>query len=152
MGVNNPIKVILHCSDTDDSPESKVTIKDVDAWHKARGWNGVGYHYFIRRNGMIETGRSEKEIGAHVEGHNKDSLGICYEGRMFPTVAQLQSIITLYRRILATYKISHHDWYGHYEFNPKKTCPGFSMPILRNILKGVLTSQPYQSVEIARAE
>lgn len=135
LQVNHPLKVILHCADTNDSINSKISILDVTQWHKERGFLTVGYHYFIRRNGKIESGRSEKEIGAHVEGHNDNTLGICYEGRNFPSIAQIGSLITLYKKFLAVYKISHNDWYGHCELNPDKSCPGFSMANFRNILR-----------------
>lgn len=133
---NNPQKVILHCSATPDSLDSKFTAKDIDRWHKEKGWKGIGYHYYIRRTGLIEIGRGEKEIGAHTEGFNKDSLGICFEGSYFPTISQFLSLITLYRQFFMTYKITHRDWYGHNEFS-NKSCPGFGMANLRNILQSV---------------
>ena len=47
----------------------------------AQGWkNGCGYHYVIRRDGSIEKGRPDEMIGAHCLNHNKNSIGICYEG------------------------------------------------------------------------
>jgi hypothetical protein len=48
--------------------------------HVAKGWNGPGYHYNIRRNGDIEIGRPEEVVGAHCLHYNRNSIGICYEG------------------------------------------------------------------------
>lgn len=48
--------------------------------HKQRGFNGCGYHYYVRRDGEICTMRPVDRVGAHCKGHNADSIGICYEG------------------------------------------------------------------------
>ena len=70
--------IIIHCSAT---PEGKdYTVQDIDRWHKARGWKGIGYHYVIYRDGSIHKGRPEEQVGAHCLNHNKHSIGICYIG------------------------------------------------------------------------
>lgn len=70
--------IIIHCSAT---PEGKnYTVQDIDRWHKARGWKGIGYHYVIYRDGSIHKGRPEEQVGAHCMNHNKHSIGICYIG------------------------------------------------------------------------
>lgn len=56
------------------------TAKDVDRWHKANGWSGIGYHFFVRKDGNIYEGRPEWSIGSHAEGKNSESIGICAEG------------------------------------------------------------------------
>lgn len=72
--------IIIHCSAT---PEGKdYTVQDIDRWHKARGWKGIGYHYVIYRDGSIHKGRPEEQVGAHCLNHNKHSIGICYIGGM----------------------------------------------------------------------
>ena len=71
--------LVLHCSAT--RVGQKVTVKDIDRWHRARGWkNGCGYHYVIRRDGTIELGRPLEMVGAHCQYYNRHSIGICYEG------------------------------------------------------------------------
>jgi hypothetical protein len=52
----------------------------VDSWHKANGWSGIGYHFFIRKDGTIYRGRPEWAVGAHASGRNSDSIGVCVEG------------------------------------------------------------------------
>lgn len=52
----------------------------VDSWHKANGWTGIGYHYFVRKDGTIYRGRPEWATGAHAQGKNHESIGICAEG------------------------------------------------------------------------
>ena len=71
-------KIIVHCTAT---PEGRhVTVKDVDNWHRAKKWNGIGYHYLIYLDGSIHAGRPESTIGAHCYGYNKHSIGVCYVG------------------------------------------------------------------------
>ena len=54
--------IILHCSDSNNAKHDDVSI--INQWHKEKGWNSCGYHYFIKKNGELQTGRFEDEIGA----------------------------------------------------------------------------------------
>ena len=71
-------EIIIHCSATVEGKH--FTVEDIDRWHKARGWQGIGYHYVIYLDGSIHRGRDLNKIGAHCTGHNKNSIGICYIG------------------------------------------------------------------------
>lgn len=70
--------IVLHCSATrstqDYSPE------ELERDHRARGFRGIGYHYYVRRSGEVIPCRPLDQIGAHVRGYNHCSWGICYEG------------------------------------------------------------------------
>lgn len=73
-------EIIVHCTAT---PEGRnVTVKDVDNWHRAKGWNGIGYHCLIYLDGSIHKGRPIERQGAHCStgGHNRHSIGVCYVG------------------------------------------------------------------------
>lgn len=70
--------LVVHCSAT--PPDADVGVKEIDKWHRDRGWLKVGYHFVIRRDGTIEQGRYLDETGAHVSGENDHSLGICLVG------------------------------------------------------------------------
>lgn len=70
--------IIVHCAATPATMD--VGVEEIRAWHLERGWADVGYHYVIRRNGIIEKGRPETRPGAHVRGINHVSLGICLVG------------------------------------------------------------------------
>lgn len=48
--------------------------------HLKNGWSGIGYHFYVRKDGSIFRGRPIEKIGAHSEGHNLDSIGVCFEG------------------------------------------------------------------------
>ena len=76
--------IIIHCSATKSSMD--IGVKEIDQWHKERGWAKIGYHIVIRRNpgklgGLIEYGdRSLLEAGAHVLNYNYKSIGVCMVG------------------------------------------------------------------------
>ena len=70
--------IVIHCSAT--PPQKNVTAALIDSWHRARGWNGIGYHFLIRRDGLIENGRHPDEAGAHVKNFNMQSVGVCLAG------------------------------------------------------------------------
>ena len=71
-------KIIIHCTATKEG--QFVDVAEVTKWHKARGFNTIGYHYLIGLNGEIWTGRPLEQAGAHTEGYNANSIGICYVG------------------------------------------------------------------------
>ena len=69
--------IVIHCSDTDENDKAE----DIHKLHLKFGWDGIGYHKIIEKNGNIENGRPEFWRGAHVYGFNEKSLGICLIGK-----------------------------------------------------------------------
>lgn len=124
---NNPKKVILHCSASPDSVDTEYSFDACKKDHLERGFNDIGYHYYITRDGEVHAGRPINVIGAHCKKQNKMSIGVCYEGTYFPTVAQIDALCNLYRTIKSTYGIT--DWHGHREY-ANKECPGFDIELL----------------------
>jgi len=135
-------KVIIHCSDSEFGDAELIT-----AWHWERGFKTIGYHFVILNgcrekgiyipddDGRIETGRPVAMIGAHCEGHNDDSLGICLIGKHHFTANQLLvALPNLKRKLAKEYGLGVNTCSGHYEFNPGKTCPNMNMDLIRNLL------------------
>ena len=118
-------RTIVHCSDTPATMD--IGVKEIDQWHKERGWKGIGYHYVIRRDGTIEFGRDLDQMGAHTKGHNSDSVGVClvggWKGEFNFTIAQLMSLKNLVN-------ILQKEVFGHRDFDPSKTCPCFNVKAL----------------------
>lgn len=71
-------EIVVHC--TASKPNVDLNVADVRKMHKKQGWSDIGYHYLIRLDGRIENGRDVDTIGAHVEGHNAHTIGVCYVG------------------------------------------------------------------------
>lgn len=76
--------IFVHCSATQPDWMSGrplyEKVAEITRWHKQRGWNTIGYHWVIDRDGQISKGRKEETVGAHVQGHNEGSIGICLIG------------------------------------------------------------------------
>lgn len=70
--------IVVHCSATREG--CALTPEALEAEHRRRGFRTTGYHYYIRRDGTVHPTRPLELPGAHVRGHNKHSVGICYEG------------------------------------------------------------------------
>ena len=70
--------LVVHCSATrcDRDYTAEQLLRD----HKARGFRTVGYHFYIRKDGTVSRHRKLLEVGAHVRGLNRCSIGVCYEG------------------------------------------------------------------------
>ena len=58
----------------------KCSADDIHRIHISNGWTGIGYHFYIRKDGSVYEGRPLGAKGAHVEGQNSKSIGICFEG------------------------------------------------------------------------
>lgn len=129
--------IVIHYSAT--PIERDVSGADIDRMHRARGWRGIGYHYYIRRDGTVEKGRDMSEpgrfeIGAHSRGENAASIGICYEGGVRAaapnvgfdsrTPAQVKAMTRLVRDLLGRFPgavvTGHRDMPG-----AATQCPGF---------------------------
>ena len=123
-------EIILHCSATKEGQNFKA--KDIDAWHKRRGFKGIGYHYVIDLDGTVETGRSEDEIGAHCLNHNAWSIGVCYIGGL-DTTGKAKDTRTPQQKaalakLVADLKLKYPNAtvHGHNEF-ANKACPCFTV-------------------------
>lgn|GEM_PF-394326 len=116
--------LVVHCSDTPD--DDLLTARDIHAMHLGFGWDGVGYHRVITRDGVIEHGRPEYWVGAHVYGHNTESLGVCLIGRNVFTSAQMAAL----HEVISGWKVTYPQAQicGHCDFdNTEKTCPNFDV-------------------------
>jgi N-acetylmuramoyl-L-alanine amidase len=71
--------IVVHCSAT--PPEADIGAKEIREWHiKQNGWLDIGYHFVIRRSGLVEEGRKATVQGSHARGFNDRSIGICMVG------------------------------------------------------------------------
>jgi len=120
----NDIKyLVVHCSDTPDN--EPLTARDIHAMHLGFDWHGVGYHRVINREGVIEHGRPDYWIGAHVYEHNEESLGVCLIGRQHFTEQQFNSLEKVLQEWTTQYP--NAEVVGHCDFaNTEKTCPNFN--------------------------
>ena len=119
---NNVKFIVVHCSDTSDHDDAA----DIHNLHLSFGWDGIGYHKIILRNGVIQNGRPEYWVGAHVYGKNSQSLGICLIGKDNFTKHQFTSL----KKLLINWKkiYINAEILGHRDIiKTKKTCPNFDV-------------------------
>ena len=123
--------IVIHCSAV--RPGQRSTAKDIDKWHKDRGWKGIGYHYVIRRDGSIEKGRDISEVGAHCYPHNSHSIGICYEGGLDEKGKEADTRTPEQKKALCKLVVQLHQQFpkalivGHSDLEPSKPCPCFDV-------------------------
>lgn len=121
--------LVVHCAAT--KPSMDIGWKEIDRWHRQRGWLKIGYHYVIRRDGTVEPGRELMEIGAHVKGYNSVSVGICLVGGIDEKgkpdnnfsdeqMAALGYLLTKLKKIFPDAKVV-----GHRDLFSGKACPCF---------------------------
>lgn len=119
--------IIIHCSDTYESMD--IGVKEIRQWHIDRGFNDIGYHYVIRRNGVLEEGRPLRIVGAHAIRHNFGSIGICLVGGKPEanfTAEQWVALDTLVATLIKDYDID--KVIGHRDVDLHgKTCPNFNV-------------------------
>lgn len=118
-------KLIIHCSASDVPSHDDISV--IKNWHLERGWKDVGYHFFITKKGSLQQGRNTEEVGAHCEGHNQDSIGICLSGEKEFTEIQFRRLWELLADLKAKYRLTNNNIYPHKYFNKKKTCPNFDV-------------------------
>lgn len=130
-------KLVIHCTAT--PADMDIGVKEVRKWHMDKGWADIGYHFLIRRDGTVEKGRDAETPGAHVEGHNRFSLGVSMaggcerRGKGGPlyavnnfTPAQFEALRLLVASLWKKYPTIKITC-GHRDLNPGKECPSFSV-------------------------
>lgn len=122
-------EIIVHSTATPSG--MRATAKDIDNWHRQRGFDGIGYHFVVLHDGTIQAGRAVATIGAHCKGHNEQTIGVAYVGGLNSskqsadtrTQAQKLSLTALIKSLISQYptikKISGHRDYCN------TACPSF---------------------------
>lgn len=127
-------EIIIHCSATKHS--SNIGVNEIRKWHMARGWSDIGYHYVIRRDGVVEDGRPNQKVGAHAKGRNKYSIGVCLVGGLNAdgkpstdfSPEQMEALKALLHFLQTTYSIPTQNVRGHRDLpNVRKDCPCFDV-------------------------
>jgi hypothetical protein len=128
-------RIFVHCSAT--KPKQNIGAAEIRQWHvKDNGWSDIGYHRVIKRDGTIEKGRADDQIGAHAKGHNADSLAVCMVGGLNEagqpdcnyTLKQWVALDTVLKEWMRQYHgVTIH---GHREVEAGKACPTFDASCL----------------------
>ena len=127
MSFNKPENIIVHHTLV-SYDENANQFNAVDTYHKSKGWDGIGYHFLIEKDGVIKLGRAIHVVGAHCREKNMNykSIGICLTGNFdieLPTKEQGNSLRKLLKQLMKDYNISEKNIYPHRHFAPK-SCYG----------------------------
>ncbi|MGR2681487.1 N-acetylmuramoyl-L-alanine amidase [Chromobacterium haemolyticum] len=126
--------IAVHCSAT--KPSQDFQARDIKRMHLQRGFLDIGYHFIITRSGEVQKGRPENVIGAHVEGFNSVSVGVCLIGGVKEsdgvtgennfTEAQFKALRGVLKSLKEIYPAAVIQ--GHRDFpNVAKECPCFDV-------------------------
>jgi len=146
--------IVVHTCGAYDPKQRRVihqTMEQVRAYHMkpeaegGKGWHDIGYHRYIEQDGKIRPGRRDDVPGAHVEGFNAHTLGVCVSGHgdYEPFNAQqMGSLIEQCADWCRKYDLDATQVIGHREADdwgaPKvwKTCPGnlVDMDLIRGLV------------------
>lgn len=130
--------ITIHAAAT--HPDMDIGVEEIRQWHLDRGFRDIGYHYVIRRDGTIETGRPADQTGAHVGGFNTGNLGVCMVGGVDKytnapqdnfTVDQWESLHRIMTRLHEKHPeaiiMGHNGFPGH----ESRGCPCFDWRLWR---------------------
>ena len=132
-------EIIVHCSATRpnwmDGKSAAARVREIKLWHtRDNGWSDIGYHFLIDRDGTVVAGRPLDRVGAHTQGRNTGTIGVCLIGGhgsaatdrfdQHFTVSQdraLRALITDLQRKYGKLALSGHNQWA------AKACPGFTV-------------------------
>ena len=135
QSLNNINKVVVHCAAT--PPQMDIGVKEIREWHLNRGFNDIGYHMIVRRDGSVEKGRDLTTVpAANGNGNNTNTIAICYVGGMSADMKRaednrtpeqkkaLREIHTMLNELLQ----KKLEWVGHRDLpGVNKDCPSFDV-------------------------
>ena len=115
-----------------------IGVEEIREWHLARGWDDIGYHDVIRRDGVIEIGRPLEIPGAHARGFNSKSIGVCLIGGL--SIDRKPEFNYTWRQMstLRNYcedrqvQFNQPEIVGHNDLTPYKACPSFNVKAWRD--------------------
>jgi N-acetylmuramoyl-L-alanine amidase len=122
-------RVFIHCSATNLATHDDISV--IRKWHtspkpEGRGWNDVGYHGFIKSNGLYQQGRDVSLTPAAQLGNNLETIAICLHGlnKEDFTPAQFATLIDFCNYVNTIYH-GTVTFHGHCEVSDK-ACPVFN--------------------------
>ena len=125
--------IVIHCSATPSNMD--IGVDKIRKWHvDDNGWDDIGYHYVIRRDGTLEIGRDEAMVGSHARAVNGTSIGVCLIGGSDSNGKWEENFAPIQFETLKSIILKLKDKYdiekiiGHYQIDDRKKCPSFDVP------------------------
>lgn len=139
-----PKRITVHCTDT---PNGQFIKKEaLEAQHKARGFDTIGYHAYINPDGEWIDCRPLNQVGSHVQGHNTGNIGISLSGSDKFTREQFITLKSKVEDICRCFNIKVYDVFTHAQYDTAikqgKSCPNISI----NKLMYFLVTDDYSGI------
>lgn len=152
--MRNINEIVVHCTATQpnwwENRSTEEKVREIRQWHLDRGFNDIGYHWLIDRDGTVVQGRTEDKVGAHTKGHNANSIGISLFGGHGSSSDDkfdenytpeqefaLRQLIAEIKQRYTIQKVSGHNEYA------AKACPGFRVS---EFMSGKAAPEPRTSI------
>ena len=125
--------IVIHCTQT--PADMDFGVEKVTEWHKNRGFDTIGYHYLIKRDGTLQVGRDEDVVGAHAVAVNGTSIGVALVGGGTINMGWENNFTPVQFETLKSILLQLKDKYnvqkiiGHYQVDDGKKCPSFDVPV-----------------------
>jgi len=126
-------------------------VQSIHATHISNGWSGIGYHFYVRKDGSVFRGRPISIVGAHCTGYNDNSIGVCFEGNFESETmpdAQLnggKELVSYLKGLYPDTEVKKHK-----DFQ-STACPGRNFPF-EEISKGEDEMTVEDAIEIIQAK
>lgn len=125
---NRPVTVFVHHTADPGPRKSDVRryLRQIQRFHQeTRGWSDIAYNYLIAPDGTAWEGRGYEVVGAHTEGRNSKSIGVCFMGT-FTTAAPTPAAVAAFDQLLERLRLHGAQIsgvHGHGDVYPT-ACPG----------------------------
>lgn len=130
----------------------RAEVGDADSIHRQHingGFSGIGYHFYIRKDGAIYQGRPIDTVGAHCIGKNDKSICICFEGNFenekmpYAQIKAGKELVSYLKGVYPDAEVKRHkDFYA-------TACPGKNFPF-KEIKNGVTIMTVNEAIEILK--
>ncbi len=138
--------IILHHRAGEGNAES------IHQSHLARGWSGIGYHFYVRKSGEVFKGRPIGAVGAHTVGKNPVSIGVCFEGNYEADTIMPKAQLKAGRELIGYLKTLYPKAQVAEHKNFQATaCPGRFFPFTK-LCEGVCDMTTDEAIEIVQAK
>jgi len=150
-GAKRPIRqIIVHHFWSPNAREWRPggdTLRSIDAYHREKGYGGIGYHYVVGPDYTVWRCRPLTKIGAHTAGQNTGSIGVAYganfgsrahdKGRPHdvPRECGYEIGIDVVARLVRQFHLDVDDVHFHGEYSTK-SCPGdeWNIPAVERVM------------------
>jgi len=120
---------ITHIAIHHSAAPANITPERIAAYHVGKDWPGMGYHFYVQPDGVINQTNRLETVSYQVYNNNAYSVGISIAGNFvngaIPTQRQIEQVGHLVAWLMQELNIPLNNVMGHKEYPQNATsCPG----------------------------